>query len=87
MDRKLPIWIIRVRYRRLMAEIYDCLAQNGVPKGLAVRTRVNKLLVVLISMEGSREILNMKASLNLMGNKLNNLPFSTGAQLNCSKDR
>ena len=76
MDRKLPIWVIRVRYRRLMAEIYDCLARNGVPKGLAVRTRINKLLVVLISMEGSREILNMKASLNLMGNKLLILPFS-----------
>ena len=80
MDKKLPLWIIRVRYRRLMVEIYDCLAQNGVPNGLAIRARVNKLLVALISMEGSKEILNMKACLNLMGNKLNNLPFATGAQ-------
>ena len=80
MDGKLPMWVIRARYRRLMAEIYECLAQNGVPKGLAIRTRVNKLLIVLISMKGSKEVLNMKASLNLMGNKLNNLPFATGAQ-------
>ena len=80
MDRKLPIWVIRARYRQLMADIYDCLARNDTHKGLVVRTRINKFLDVLIPMEGSREILNMKASLNLMGNKLNNLPFATGTQ-------
>ena len=76
MNEILPIQVIRARYRYLMADIYYCLARNDAQKGLEVRIRVNKLLDVLIPMEESREIRNMKASLCLMGNKLLILPFS-----------
>ena len=76
MNEKLSINIIRTEYHRLMIEIYDCIARKDTQRALVIRTRIIKLSIVLTSMKGSREILNMKACLNLMGNKLLTLPFS-----------
>ena len=75
MNETLPVKAIRAKYRKLMADIYDCLARNDTQRALVIRTRIIKLFIALTSMKGSREILNMKACLNLMGNKLLTLPF------------
>ena len=76
MSETLPVKVIRTRYRKLMVDIYDCLARNDTQRALAIRARIIRLFIALTSMKGSREILNMKACLNLMGNKLLNPPFS-----------
>ena len=76
MNESLTIEDIRYRYHELMADTYDCLARNDAHKGLVVRTRINRLLVVLIPMLRSREITNMKLDLYRMRNKLLTLPFS-----------
>ena len=74
MNKKLSIKIIRTKYHRLMIEIYDCIARKDTQRALVIRTRIIKLFVNLTSMKESKEIPNMKACLNLMGNKLLTIP-------------
>ena len=76
MNEKLSIEIIRTKYRWLMMEIYDCIARNDTQRAIEVRTRIIKWFIDLTSMKGSKEILHMKACLNLMGNKLLTIPSS-----------
>ena len=76
MNEKLSIKIIRTKYRRLMIEIYDCIARNDTQRALVIRTRIIKLFIGLTSIKESKEIRNMKACLNLMGNKLLTIPSS-----------
>ena len=80
MEETLPIEVIRLRYRYLMNEIYQCFHFCNAQRLLEIKTRINMLLYVLVSREdlslGSREIIHMKTTLHLMRNKLMNLPVA-----------
>ena len=79
MKEKLSIDIIRIRYHAVMIEIYDCIARKDTQRALVIRIKLIKLFIDFTSMKGSKEITDMKACLNLMGNKLLTIPSSHGS--------
>ena len=76
MKEKLSIETIRIRYHTVMIEIYDCIARKDTQRALTIRFKLVKLFVDLNSMKRFKEIIDMKACLNLMGNKLLTIPSS-----------
>ena len=74
MEEKPSIKVIRLRYHTVMDEIYDCIARKDTQRALATRIKLIKVFIDLTYMKGSKEITEMKACLNLMGNKLITIP-------------